>query len=285
MKICIHRDDFTPADMLDTFRRMTPGGNGRWKDMQAVTDYESADFIVVIDDTKQTFPPEKLIYLGSHPTNNVHYVNYAGAPCRRAIDVRYEMGFNEWWLRHSYDELVALAPPAKSKRLVCIMSNSSRHTWHQRRRAFMQRFTARAPDDFELYGRIQAAGPELKFFKGALGTETASTYWFGKEPIYTASRYALEFDDGPCRHYISERFFDAMLLWCMPLYWGGTNVHDYLPPESFCYIDVDGNGDDALAIADSDFRELNLSAMAEARDLILNKYQIWPRLYELIQGL
>jgi len=72
-------------------------------------------------------------------------------------------------------------------------------------------------------------------------------------------------------------------MWCMPLYWGGTNVEDFLPADSFRYIDINGDGSDVMDIVNSDFREKHLDAIAEARDLLLNKYQIWPRLHSVIK--
>jgi len=91
-----------------------------------------------------------------------------------------------------------------------------------------------------------------------------------------------------CENYWSERFFDAMLLWTMPIYYGGTNIHEYLPENSFRYIDLfDSNHtpEYIIDIIDSDFREKHIEDMKEARYLLLNKYQIWPRIKTVIDNL
>ena len=104
-------------------------------------------------------------------------------------------------------------------------------------------------------------------------------YWFGKENVLAQHEYSIEIDVGLTKHYFSERVFDSLLMWCMPLYWGGTNLEDYLPAECFKYIDIYGDGRDLFDA------KRKISAIAEARDLLLNKYQLWPRVYEVIKQL
>jgi hypothetical protein len=93
---------------------------------------------------------------------------------------------------------------------------------------------------------------------------------------------------GPCENYFSERLFDSMLMWCIPIYYGGTNIDKYLPINSFQYFDLynlNHTPEYILDIIHSDFREQHLSDLAEARNLLLNKYQIWARMWETIHSL
>jgi hypothetical protein len=70
----------------------------------------------------------------------------------------------------------------------------------------------------------------------------------------------------------------------MPLIWGATNVEEYLPKDSFSYIDIYGTGKDILGISKSDVRERNLGAIREARQLLLNKYQLFARVHEFLSN-
>jgi hypothetical protein len=70
----------------------------------------------------------------------------------------------------------------------------------------------------------------------------------------------------------------------MPLYWGSTNLQEYLPENSFRYVDINGPGKDILEISKSSFREDNIEAIGEARQLLLNKYQIFARAHEYISN-
>jgi hypothetical protein len=106
---------------------------------------------------------------------------------------------------------------------------------------------------------------------------------WGKEDVLEKYRYSVEVDVGETRNYFSERVFDSLLMWCMPLCWGSTNIEEYLPKNSFRYIDIYGGGGDILEIIKTDVRERNLDAIREARNLLLNKYQIFARSYDYIQ--
>ena len=286
IKVHFCRQWDSPKDTLKAFAHMTPQSSCKWKNMEATLDPNEADWIVVIDKVKQSFPPDKTIYIGSHPPHiSKHYCDYSSIDCAASLDVNNTLGFNEWWVQYSYDELVNMSPPKKTKDLIAIHSNKTSCGYHKMRREWLERFCDQRPANFELYGWIEPWGSLVKYYKGQLGANTPETYWVGKEDIYCSARYALELDAGPCYHYFSERFFDAMLLWCMPIYWGGYNVHDYLPEASFRYLKIEEDGADVIDIAATDFREQNLDAMAEARNLLLNKYQIWPMTYDLIKTL
>jgi hypothetical protein len=97
-------------------------------------------------------------------------------------------------------------------------------------------------------------------------------------------KYDLMFDVGPTHNYISERMWDAFLLWCKPIYFGSDNVHEFVPKESFEYINIlDLN--EAKKIPEIINQEPNYKAIEEARDLCLNKYQVWAYVYNVIKGI
>ena len=105
----------------------------------------------------------------------------------------------------------------------------------------------------------------------------------GKEQILSDTKFMLEYDANG-EHYWSERLADSLLMWCYPIYWGGSGVHKYLPKESFSYLNIDGNGDDVLNALEWINYQEKLPIIAEARQLILNKYQIWARIHEAVFG-
>jgi hypothetical protein len=285
MKICFIYDFEPNEKFLRIMSKMTPGRSGIWKDMIAVTDPEEADYQIVIDDTCYPVSPGKVIYVSAHPYMDGYkgYYNIDGKPCVARLDLRKTFGFGEWWLSHDYDYLSQLKPMKKVKKLCCIMSDSNGGYGREERKEFLRRICGRHTGEIDIYGRIKPDGNLLAHYKGELGVNTWDAYWFGKEDVLEDYQYSIEIDVGLTKHYFSERFFDAMLMWCMPLYWGGTNVEDYIPKDSFRYIDIMGHGDDVMEIVNSGY--YNLDAMAEARDLLLNKYQLWARVYDLIKSL
>jgi len=289
MKVCFIYDYESCEKYLEIISKMTSGRKGIWKDMIAVTNPEEADFQVVIDETRYPVDPKRVIYVGAHP----HIPGYRGwrcfddKDCVAKLDLRDTFGFGEWWLSYDYDYLSSLEPMSKTKNLCCIMSNqhTPNNDGREKRIPFLRRFCGNHTGLLNLYGRIKPDGNLISHYHGELGTNTPTTYWFGKEDVYRDHRYAIEIDIGLTENYFSERFFDSMLMWCMPIYWGGTTVHEWVPPESFRYFDIDGNGDDVAEFVSSDFREQHISDMGEARYIILNKLQLWPRVYNLIKNL
>jgi hypothetical protein len=299
IRVAFLQDDNSAARTLEIYSKMTPGRKGVWKDLVGVTDLNEADFVVVIDNTTENLRkqliPEKTIYVGAHPYNHMYYRCYDNVKCVAKLDQRDTFGFGEWWLDEDYDTLSALKPPSKTKDLSCILSNERDTDTHRKRIEFMVNFCNKYSDRLDLYGRIHPRmGEESlnKSFKGVLGVDKgnpnwAINYWFGKSPALLPYRHSIELCVITNGNYWGERFFDSMLMWCLPLYYGGVNLERYLPINSFKYIDVEDKStpEHIISIIDSDFRDQHIKDIAEARDLMLNKYQIWPRVKSVIDSL
>lgn len=299
IKVCFLQSEWDNKKVLDTYKKMTPGRSGKWKDMIAVTSIDEADFCVIIDYTIHTVPPEKAIYIGAHPTSCTGYVCFDDKPAFAKLDLKNTPGFGEWWLNIDYDTACTLQPTLKSKNICCIISNQRLFDYHRKRIEFLNTYCDKYTNSINVYGRIIPTSTEKAIsnnLHGPLGSTPKdvsydSTYWYGKETVLEQHRYALEFDMGAspemgiCENYFSERFIDDMIMWCMPIYYGGTNIHKYLPENSFKYVDIfKDNSEYIYNIVNSDFREIHLNDMAEARDLLLNKYQLWPRIYNIVKG-
>jgi len=291
IKVCFIYCCEPKEELLKTFSRFTPKRSGVWKDMVGVTSVEEADYCMLLDGNSREFvPPEKAILVGAHPKGDgpPYYPNYRcfdNRECVAKLDCRDTFGYGGWWLDEDYDTLSALKPPKKTKDLSCILSDHRGGWGRADRIEFMKRLCDKYPNRVDLYGRIKPEGSLVEHYKGELGINTPTDYRYGKRNGLEPYNHSIELDAGPFRNYFSERFFDSMLMWCMPLYWGGTNVEDFLPENSFRYIDIYKDGDDVMETVRSNFREKNLDALAEARDLLLNKWQIWPRLYSVIKGI
>lgn len=274
MKVCFIYESWDNEKTLNVYRKMTPKCNGKWKDMEAVTDEKEADWFVVIDDTRKNLPDDRTLYISAHPQMN-GYIGYVDQDKRtHKLDAKDTFGFGEWWLNYDYDYLSAMRFPRKTKTACCIMSNAQGEYGRTRRKEFAKLIQ----DRVNVYGRIQGVG------HGELGANTKDTYWFGKEDVLRDHRYSVEIDVGLTKNYFSERVFDSLLMWCMPLYWGGTNVQDYLPTRSFRYIDIYSSGEDIDKFLEEDPWFSCLPEIEEARQLLLNKYQVWPRVYEYISN-
>ncbi|MHA1853890.1 MAG: hypothetical protein ACTSUF_10360 [Candidatus Heimdallarchaeaceae archaeon] len=251
---------------------MTPERKGIWKDIIGVTDIKEADYCVIIDDTKQDIPWQKAIYINAHPffENYSGYVDMSNKKCFAKLDAKYDFGFGEWWLEYDYDYLSKLEKPEKIKDICCIMSNTSGGFGKEMRKKFVLDFKNKY--GLNLYGRLEGFQE--------LGEGLNGDYWYGKEPVLEIHKHSIEFDMGITSNYFSERVFDSLLMWCKPFYWGSNNLERYLPKESFSYIDISKNGEDII----ENIGKIDYNAIATARDLLLNKYQLWARIYDIIHN-
>jgi len=286
----------TPKVFLDTLLKMTPNYSGKWKNVEATLKMEEADFIIIMDGYREKIPTERALYFGQHPQYaSPSYKDFKYTPCLKAFPLSDYLNPGEWWIKHSYDELMALQPPKKTKKMICIMTYQTSYSVYLQRIYFMRKFVQKY-SDFEMFGR-----PEKKYrtdsafnkvYKGALGNNIFDAYKgehiIGKERLIDY-RYSLDFDQGKTKNYFSERFYDAMLLWAMPIYFGSSNVHKFVPENSFRYVDIDNlDGseiDKVIKIINSDFREKNLEAMKEARYLLLNKWQTFPYIHHIVNNI
>jgi len=294
-----------PERLLELFKKMTPNKSGVWGQLQGVDNYKDADYFAVIDyipnSARSQIDESKCIFLGAHPETMSAYKNMDDYKGLKMYDAKNTIGFLEWWIKYDYDYLTNLQPMTKTKVLGSIVSNARSQSYHIARIEWLKRFTSlmafssnpqEAFQQFDLYGRIVPDDQFMNdYYRGACGSldprgaasSGGNDHMTGKEEVYETHKYMIEFD-ATGEHYFSERVLDCILLWSMPIYWGGNGLQKYLPENSFKLLNIDGNGQDVIEIAHSDFYEKNIDNLAKARDVLLNKLQIWARVHEAIFG-
>lgn len=120
--------------------------------------------------------------------------------------------------------------PFEEKKL-CVLINNNKNSTHEKelysaRRKAIKFFEKYHPDDFILYG----------------GGWHASNHPCYRGPIGNKIDYQKNFKFCICyenmcdiKGYITEKIFDAFKAGCVPVYWGASNVTDYIPAD--CFID------------------------------------------------
>lgn len=295
-KIAFVGNSEPPKRLLEIFRKFTPNKSGIWGQLQGVDNYKDADYFGVIDwlpsEIRNQVDENKCIFLGAHPETMHAYKDMSNYKGLKMYDCKNSFGFGEWWIKYDYDYLINLQPIQKTKSLTSIVSDANSQEYHRKRREYLERFCNKYSSKIDLYGRIKPWGSLINCYKGACGsldprgsaaTGGQNDHMSGKENVYETYNFAIEFD-ATGKHYFSERVFDCLLLWCMPIYWGGENLHLYIPKESFMYLDINGDGSDFINKLDKNLYEKSLPYIAEARNLLLNKYHIWARCHEAIFG-
>ncbi len=170
-----------------------------------------------------------------------------------------------WYHSNSFRELNEMPPPEKVAPCSWVTSGISRTANHRQRLEFLQLLQS-SDIKFDLYGRDL---PGWAKKSGELGNK-----WYGMAPYY----YNLAIENyAENNWYVSEKMWDALLAWCLPIYYGGPAADKLLPPGSFLRLpSLDAKGiayiQEVTATPDAWYAAKD--AIAEARQIILHKLNL-----------
>lgn len=172
-----------------------------------------------------------------------------------------------WYINKTYDELVNLSPPTKTKVLSVITSNKRFTAGHEKRYEFVMAIKKRLEDKIDLFGR---------------GICDFDDKW----DVLSPYKYSIAIENSCSKDYITEKFTDCLLSYTYPYYYGCPNVEDYYPKDSFQYIDI-SDLEGTLTIIEKDLSDpehyaKHLKAIVDARNRYLNEYQLYPALTNII---
>jgi len=179
-----------------------------------------------------------------------------------------------WWSYIPFNNFNSM-PYQKTKGISCLMSSKTMTEGHRTRLEFFKEYLQKY-NNMDVYGRNLTKLDIGECFKGELPRENTDL-------AYKAYKYSFVCENGSIKNYITARFFDCMLNWSLPIYWGATNVYDYFPKDSLYTFDLRTESIDKLyEITQKPITEKNIKAMREARQLILHQYNVWERIYKII---
>jgi hypothetical protein len=252
--------------------RQSPGQSGAWGNIQMIeSPDEPCDYVVIIDRPPQptvvTCPPENVWAIIDEPPNELSRHWHRGfaeygrifmqdTSLRSSRHVLSQPAL-PWLIDRDYDFLMACPVPDKPKTLSWVTSNRNDTGGHRLRMRFLE--ALRGQLDFDLFGR---------------GFEPLADKWDGLAPY----RYSIAVENFHTPYYWSEKIADCFLAWTMPIYSGCPRIESYFPREALVRIDIrDPQAiDQVREVIASDRWERNLDAISEARQLILNRYQLFP---------
>ncbi|MEO8637382.1 MAG: class I SAM-dependent methyltransferase [Candidatus Taylorbacteria bacterium] len=166
----------------------------------------------------------------------------------------------------NYSELSNARSPEKSKLISIITSNKNRTIGHRARLRFLERIQRHFGNRLDVFGsRIN----------------TISDKWDGIAPY----KYHIVIENSSCKDYFSEKLSDAFLAEAYPLYFGCPNIFDYFPKDSLTVIDINDPNQAIKTIEqtiENNCFEKFRKQVIESKELCLNKYQIFPKLCQII---
>ncbi|MBN2547920.1 MAG: hypothetical protein JXB15_02085 [Anaerolineales bacterium] len=252
--------------------RQTPGGRGRWDDLQFILDESGAcDYALVLNhprgETRVTCPPHHIWALIQEPPNEIYQRYHRGRPEYARVYTTDPMLEGPrywhtqpalpWHINRDYDTLIKCQPPTKERQLSWITSNLVTTAGQRQRLRFLERIRPRV--SFDLYGK---------------GFHYLEDKWDGLAPY----RYSLVVENFRNPYYWSEKLADCFLSWTMPIYYGCTRIQDYFPAEAMQLIDIQDEHviERLQEIISGDAWQRSLEAVAYARRLVLERYQFFP---------
>jgi hypothetical protein len=230
-------------------------------------------------------PKERIVYLLREPpleeVVNKHkqhyrkaqnYCGYVSGPDDFAPQPNYMPAI--WYVNRSFQDLNDAPPPAKIRPCSWITSGIDRTANHRQRLEFLKLLQSNNID-FDLYGRNL---PDWANSNGELRNK-----WHGMAPYY----YNLSIENYADNDwYVSEKLWDALLAWCLPIYYGGPAANQLIPPESFVRLpSLDEKGIAYIrdVTANPDLWYERKEAIAEARQIILHKLNLLNWLSEFVE--
>ena len=265
--------------------RQTPNFSGIWGDYKFVIDpnLKECDFWIIYTEyklDKETcicnkeniffLPGEGYNTSPKYPKNFLDQFGKIITVQREIIgnNVIYYQNALPWFVEKSYDELLNLSVPAKTK-LISIVSSAKAFTeGHRKRLDFAQKLKQHFGDSVDLFGRC--LNPFDK-----------------KWDVLAPYKYHIAIENDSCDDWVTEKFFDPILAYSYPFYYGCPNIGKYISTDSFTRIDINDFAESIKIIEkvinDESVYNTFIKEAKIFRNVLLNEQQLFPMLTHLIK--
>lgn len=272
--------------------RQTPGEAGIWGDCKFIVNEQipQCDYWVIFEGLLKsettTCPPENVIFITGEPPDLRSYPKKfldqfsTVITCHNMIKhphVVLRPQSHPWhvgWNKASdnasdcltYDKFKAMQPVSKSKLISVVTSAQSLLPGHKRRLLFLDKLRNHFGSQIDIFGR---------------GIRPIDDKWDAIAPY----KYHIALENAAVDNWLTEKITDAYLGFTFPLYYGAPNVFEYFPEKSLQLLDIN-NWQDSIRllenIINNNTYETALSSIIEAREAVLDKYNLFAMLSDLI---
>lgn len=278
------------------FSRLTPNGKGIWDGVEfsfGLTPPSNIDVLIYFSDPswsiRVNLPRERIAFATGEPETVIHYSNaflnqfacvvVSGTRSLKTKQLKKGVCIT-WWAGYNFvnpsksiqfDDLISWEMPNKDHRISII---TSKHSWlpmHRQRLAFISQVEQAIPDRIIRYGH----GEGLKFLPD-------------KKDGLLPHQYHLALENNTDRGCWTEKIADPLLCWSLPFYIGCPNVEDELPSDAFIRLDPTNPQkaiEKMIYCLEHDQWSKRLSAISEARNLLLYRYNIMSIFARIAQSL
>lgn len=248
----------SPKDLLEKYRKQTPGSSGVWGEFQGIDDITMSDVVVILGNytgDTELFKNKKLVQFRREP-NFIEEFH----PLSEALVFDYNNGYHAstWqFVSKTFDEIIELSPPKTQ-----LISGVTSDKWEHRNKFFQS---------------LEESNPEIDIY----GKRFKSLHPQYKDEALEKYQYSIAIENSAQENYFTEKINDCFIFLTMPIYWGCTNIFDFFPEDSIRLIDIN-HPEEINEIISKPITKKESSAVREARNLVLYKYNIWPTIKRLI---
>jgi hypothetical protein len=285
----------------------TPFNKGVWKNIEYSNDINKCDFLIVLDDLHISLlnngiehfisiikDHNKIIYFQRENTSILKKCTKSWFQLKILPILKHNYSYEDNFfytfttanfLNKTYDELKSMEYPYKTKKISCIISNKKIGKTYEDRVNFITEYSNKYQDTIDIFGK--GWNNELGInYKGELGSyhqeNNINTSKF--DGLYNYN-YSICLENYPNENVLSEKITDCLLSWCMPIYYGPPCTSKYYPNDAYYLIDINDKNiyDKIKKITYQNLTQKNIEAIRESRNLILDKYNIWEQIYQIIE--
>ena len=261
--------------------RQLPGGGTDWGPFRfhIDTDIDECDAWFVFESLpgpqKATCPADRTVFITGEPDSIGNYQPAFLRQFARVVSGRNDIEHpglirlqqaHPWFIEKSYDELVAMSAPEKTRNLCIITSDKDFTEGHKKRLEFTARLKDALGDKVAVYGR---------------GFNGFDSKW----ELLSPYRYAVVIENFAGDDFLTEKLPDAWLAHCLPFFHGCPNLGRYFPADGYVAIDIDKPEQSIAMIArlsaDSRAYYQHLDAIVDARTYYLEHQQFFSNLMTL----
>ncbi len=260
--------------------RQSPKSSGEWGNYKFVidNDLKECDFWVInIESVKCN--PENIIFIPGecYETSTKflqEFLNQFGLiiTVQRELkhkNIIYSHNANPWFIGKSYDELIALNTPEKTKTLSVISSNKALTAGHKKRLDFVKKLKNHFGDQLDVFGR---------------GIKDFDDKW----DVLANYKYSIAIENDNCDDWVTEKFFDCLYAHTLPFYYGCPNLEKYVDKEAYIRIDIN-NFDESIkiieeGIANNEFEKRLPILQKEAKES-LNSDNFFPFIANILDNM
>jgi hypothetical protein len=279
-------------------RRQTPGSKGIWSNciFYIDQDIEECDYWVILDNLsnseKTKCPKENVILVTGEPPNIKKYSScfirqfHTIITCHKDLKhnnvintqqglpwmtgAKFLINENKWDSKNfmSYDDFLNSDNSKKTKELSIIVSGKTSTPGHEQRVRFVNKLKETFGDRIDIFGR-GFHEIEDKF-------DGIANY-----------KYTIVLENNSYRDYWTEKLGDAFLCSSYPIYYGCPNIYDYFPKGSLAVIDIyniEESFNHIKSIIASREYEKSLDLIKKSKELILNQYNLFPLIVNIINN-